>query len=149
METTTETLLNLPTWKLIELPKIKDRRGNLTFVEGLNHIPFEIRRTYYLYDVPGGESRGAHAHKELQQFMVAISGSFEVLLSNGVTQERFHLNRPFMGLLIPSKTWRVLENFSSGGVCLVLASLPYTEEDYIRDYDEFLSIHGLSGPKNG
>lgn len=132
-----------PGWKLFELPKIKDSRGNLTFVESQNHIPFEIKRTYYLYDVPGGESRGAHGHKHLEQLMIAISGSFEVVLSDGINQERFHLNKPFMGLYIPPKTWRVLENFSSGSVCLVLASLPYSEDDYLRNYNDFLKYIAL------
>lgn len=133
----------VPNWKTIELPKIKDSRGNLTFIEGNHHIPFEIQRTYYLYDVPGGESRGAHGHKKLEQLIVAISGSFEVVLSNGQVQERFQLNKPFVGLYVPSRTWRTLENFSSGSVCLVLASLPYSEEDYLRDYSDFLKYISL------
>lgn len=132
-----------PLWKLIELPKIADSRGNLTFIENQRHIPFDTRRVYYLYDIPGGESRGAHGHKALEQLMIAVSGSFEVVLSDGKNEERFSLNRPFQGLYIPPKTWRILENFSSGSVCMVLASLPYSEEDYIRNYDDFLKYAGL------
>ena len=123
--------------KIIELQKITDRRGNLTFIEENRHIPFEIKRVYYLYDVPGGEARGGHAHKHLQQFMIAASGSFDVIVDDGVNRERFHLNRSYYGLYIPPMIWRELNNFSSGSVCLVLASSYYDEEDYIRDYETF------------
>jgi len=124
--------------KLIELPKITDPRGNLTFIEGNGHVPFSIERVYYLYDVPGGSDRGAHAHKELQQFIVAMSGSFDVVLDDGVEQKRFHLNRSYYGLYVCPMMWRYLDNFSSGGVCMVLASRHYDESDYIRDYEKFM-----------
>lgn len=126
--------------RLIELPKITDPRGNLTFVEGGNHIPFEIKRAYYLYDVPGGSDRGAHAHKNLHQFVIAMSGSFDIVLDDGDRQRRFHLNRSYYGLYVCPMMWRTLDNFSSGGVCMVLASERYDESDYIRDYDEFINI---------
>ena len=123
--------------RLIELPRVEDRRGNLTFIEENRHIPFEIKRVYYLYDVPGGESRGGHAHKQLQQFIIAANGSFDVVLDDGSSKERYHLNRSYYGLYIPSMVWRELDNFSSGSVCLVLASEYFDEQDYIRDYDVF------------
>jgi dTDP-4-dehydrorhamnose 3,5-epimerase-like enzyme len=123
---------------LIELPKIVDPRGNLSFIEGGRHVPFEIRRVYYLYDVPGGEARGGHAHRELNQLLIAASGSFTVVLDDGHGQQRITLNRPDRGLRITPGIWRELEDFSSGAVCLVLASHPYDEADYIRDYEEFL-----------
>lgn len=125
-------------WRLIDLPKISDPRGNLTFIENNSHIPFEMKRVYYLYDVPGGETRGGHAHKTLEQFMIAASGSFDVILDNGYERERFFLNRSYYGLYIPRLVWREIENFSSGSVCLVLASDYYDESDYYRDYQEFL-----------
>lgn len=125
--------------KLIELPKVNDPRGNLTFIESMGHIPFEIKRVYYLYDVPGGSDRGAHAHKTLHQFVVAMSGSFDVVLNDGDRQHRFHLNRSYYGLYICPMMWRYLDNFSSGSVCMVLASEHYDEIDYIRDYQEFLA----------
>lgn len=129
--------------RIIELPKVADPRGNLTFVEGGNHIPFEIRRVYYLYDVPGGSDRGAHAHRSLHQFVVAMSGSFDIVLHDGDRQRRFHLNRSYFGLYICPMMWRTLDNFSSGGVCMVLASTVYDAADYIRDYDQFLTLaHG-------
>lgn len=124
--------------KLIQLPKVSDPRGNLTFVEGSRHIPFGIKRVYYLYDVPGGETRAGHAHKELEAFIIAVSGSFEVILDDGTHRKSFFLNRSYYGLYIPKMVWRELENFSSGSVCLVLASEIYDESDYYRDYDEFL-----------
>lgn len=124
--------------KIIELPKISDAKGNLTFIEGLTHIPFEIKRTYYLYDVPGGSIRGSHAHKNLHQFLVAMSGSFDIVLFDGFHEKRFHLNRSYYGLYISPLMWRTLDNFSSGSVCMVLASEPYEETDYIRDYKEYL-----------
>lgn len=129
--------MNLSKCKIIELPKITDVRGNLTFIEQHNHVPFEIKRVYYLYDVPGGETRGGHAHKQLQQFIVAAMGSFDVILDDGFEKKRFHLNRSYYGLYIPRMVWRELDNFSSGSVCLVLASELYDREDYIRDYQTF------------
>ncbi|EAP78450.1 hypothetical protein ISM_09135 [Roseovarius nubinhibens ISM] len=122
----------------IDLPKIQDSRGNLTFLEGDAHIPFDIKRVYYLYDVPGGSDRGAHAHRNLHQFMIAMSGSFDLVLSDGVKEQRFHLNRSYFGIYICPMMWRYLDNFSSGAVCLVLASERYDEMDYIRDHDQFL-----------
>lgn len=123
--------------KIISLPKIEERRGNLSVIEK-DIIPFEIKRVYYLYDVPAGAERGGHAHKNLQQFLVALSGSFDVILNDGNTETTITLNKPYEGLLIKNKTWRELKNFSSGAVCLVLASEVFKEEDYIRDFDEFL-----------
>ena len=124
--------------RIIELPKIEDPRGNLTFVEADSHIPFAIQRVYYLYDVPGGSERGSHAHRELHQFIIAMSGSFDVVLEDGKQSARFHLNRSYYGLYVPPMMWRTLDNFSSGSVCMVLASARYTEADYIRDHDEFM-----------
>ncbi|MCE5298667.1 MAG: FdtA/QdtA family cupin domain-containing protein [Methanoregulaceae archaeon] len=124
--------------EIFKLPKITDYRGNITFIEGQRHIPFMIKRVYYLYDVPGGEARGGHAHRQLEQFIISASGSFDVITHDGSEQTRFHLNRPYYGLYIPSMTWRELENFSSGSVCLVLASEYFDQADYIRDFDEFV-----------
>jgi hypothetical protein len=126
--------------RLVELPKITDPRGSLTFVEGGGHIPFDIKRVYYLYDVPGGSDRGAHAHKNLHQFVTAMSGSFDIVLDDGDRQRRFHLNRSYYGLYVCPMMWRSLDNFSSGAVCMVLASERYDESDYIRDYDEFINL---------
>ena len=123
---------------IIHLPKINNRAGNITAVENNINIPFDVQRVYYLYDIPGGEGRGGHAHKELQQFIVAVSGAFDVLLDDGVNKKVIHLDRPFIGLHIVPGIWRELLNFSSGSVCLVMASHKYDEKDYIRDYDEFL-----------
>jgi hypothetical protein len=129
--------------KLIDLPRIIDTRGNLTFVEGGAHIPFAIERVYYLYDVPGGAERGGHAHKSLEEFIVAMSGSFDVLLDDGQEKKRFHLNRSYYGLYTATMIWRELDNFSSGSVCLVLASSRYDESDYIRDYETYLAAKRL------
>ncbi|MDX2479903.1 MAG: FdtA/QdtA family cupin domain-containing protein [Desulfuromusa sp.] len=125
--------------KIIELPKITDPRGNLTFVESGGHIPFDIRRVYYLYDVPGGAERGGHAHKELSQLIIAMSGSFDVVLDDGSGKKRFHLNRSYYGLYVCPMIWRELDNFSSGSVSMVLASNRYDEADYYRDYDGYLA----------
>jgi hypothetical protein len=122
---------------LINLPKIVDCRGNLTFIEGDNHIPFAIQRVYYLYDVPGGSERGGHAHKELHEFIIAMSGSFDVILGDTYQQKRIHLNRSYYGLYICPMIWRELDNFSSGSVCMVLASTRYDESDYYRDYAQY------------
>jgi len=124
--------------RLIKLPKITDPRGNLTFVEEGRHIPFDIRRVYYIYDVPGGDSRGAHAHRHLHQILIAVSGSFDVVLDDGKERTRVTLNRPFVGLHIPPLIWHELGNFASGSVCLSLASDYYDEADYLRVYQEFL-----------
>jgi dTDP-4-dehydrorhamnose 3,5-epimerase-like enzyme len=124
--------------RIMNLPKISDPRGNLTFVEADRHVPFSIQRVYYLYDVPGGAERGGHAHRALHQFIVAMSGSFDVVVDDGKSKRSFHLNRSYYGLHIPPMIWRELSNFSSGSVCLVLASAYYDESDYYRDYDEFL-----------
>jgi hypothetical protein len=125
--------------KIINLPKIPDARGSLSFIEAGKHIPFEIKRVFYLYDVPGGESRAGHALKTCHQFIVAISGSFDVLLDDGVQKSRHQLNRSYYGLHIPPRVWRVLDNFSSGAVCLVLASESYEADGYFREYQEFIS----------
>jgi len=125
--------------QIIDLPKISDPRGNLSFIEGGQHIPFDIKRVYYLYDVPGGSDRGSHAHKNLHQFIVAMSGSFDVVLNDGREKKRFHLNRSYYGLYVCPMMWRELDNFSSGAVCVVLASSRYDESDYIRNYDQFVA----------
>lgn len=131
--------MNISLCKVIELPKISDPRGNLTFVEGGNQIPFDIKRVYYLYDVPGGAERGGHAHKGLSQLIIAMSGSFDVVLDQGGEKKRFHLNRSYQGLYVCPMMWRELDNFSSGSVCMVLASNIYEESDYYRDYNEYLT----------
>lgn len=123
--------------KIITLPRIQDPRGNLTFIEQSRHIPFDIQRIYYLYDVPGGESRAGHAHRTNQAFIICASGSFDVIISDGRDERRFFLNRSYYGLLVPAMLWRELENFSSGSVCIVLASQLYDEGDYIRDFEEY------------
>ena len=130
--------------KLIDLPKIEDPRGNLTVAEELSNVPFEIKRAYWVYDVPAGESRGGHAHKRLKQLVIALSGSFHVTLDNGYERKTVLLNHPWQGLLIETNTWRTLDDFSSGAVCLVLASERFEEDDYIYDYDEFLNYVGCS-----
>ena len=126
--------------KIINLPKIEDARGNLTFIEEESIIPFAIKRVYYLYDVPGGSERGGHAHIALNQIIIALAGSFDVDLDDGKTKKTFTLNRPYEGLYICPGIWRELKNFSSGSVCLVLASNLYSEDDYYRDYDQFISL---------
>jgi len=124
--------------KIIELPKISERKGAITPIYSSEHIPFNIARIYYLYDVPGGASRGGHAHKELQQLIVSVMGAFDVVLDDGNDRKHVHLDRSYNGLYIKPMIWRELENFSSGGICLVLASMPYDEDDYIRDYETYL-----------
>ena len=124
--------------RIIDLPKISDPRGNLTAIEGRQQVPFDIQRVYYLYDVPGGAERGGHAHKGLHQLIVAMSGSFDVILDAGNGKHRYHLNRSYHGLYVCPMIWREIDNFSSGSVCLVLASNHYDENDYYRDYDEYL-----------
>ena len=123
--------------RIIDFPKIHDPRGNLTFIEGIEHVPFDIKRIYYLYDVPGGAERGGHAHKKLHQVIIAISGSFDITISDGTSSKRFHLNRSYFGLYLCPMMWRELDNFSSGSVCLVLASEVYSESDYLRDFDQY------------
>jgi hypothetical protein len=130
--------MNINHCKIVELPKITDPRGNLTFIEGGDHIPFDIQRVYYLYDVPGGAERGGHAHKGLHQLIIAMSGSFDVLLDDGKQKKRVHLARSYYGLYVCPMMWRELDNFSSGSVCMVLASNKYDESDYYRDYDQFM-----------
>lgn len=126
--------------KIIELPKIKDPRGNLTFLESSNHIPFEIKRIFYVYDVPTGESRGSHAHYKLKQFIICLSGSFDVFLDDGKRKKTVHLNRPWQGLFIPPMIWSSEGNFDQGSVCLVLVSELYDPASYIRDYDLFTKL---------
>jgi dTDP-4-dehydrorhamnose 3,5-epimerase-like enzyme len=123
----------------VDLPKMSERRGALTPIYGQEHVPFEISRVYYLYDVPGGESRGGHAHKALQQLLVSVMGAFDVVVDDGQSRKTIRLDRAYFGLYIPQMIWRELINFSSGGICLVLTSLPYSEEDYVRVYDDFLN----------
>lgn len=129
--------------RIIDLPKIQDPRGNLTFIENSSQIPFDIKRVYYTYDVPGGSERGSHAHRNLHQFIIAMSGSFDVVLDDGREIKRFHLNRSHYGLYVCPMMWRLLDNFSSGAVCLVLVSDFYSESDYIRDYKTFLAAVGM------
>lgn len=123
--------------KLLELPKIADPRGNLTFIEGDSHIPFIINRVYWIYDVPGGQVRGGHAFKLQQEFIVALSGSFEVIVDNGTNQQTFFLNRSYYGLYIPSGLWRQMQNFSTNSLAMVLSSTPFSEDDYIREYEDY------------
>lgn len=125
---------------IVVLPKITDPRGNLSFVEQLNHIPFEIKRTYWIYDVPGGESRGGHAFKTNQEFIIALSGSFEVIVDDGIQRSFFCLNRSYFGLFVPSGLWREITNFSTNSVALEFGSIQYDECDYIRDYNTFLEL---------
>ena len=130
--------MSLDGCRLMDLPKIQDTRGNLTFIESSRHIPFEIKRVFYIYDIPGGESRAAHALKTCHQFIIAMSGSFDVVLEDGLLKKTYQLNGPYYGLYIPPMTWREINNFSSGSVCLSLASEMYDEKSYYRDYQEFL-----------
>ncbi len=132
------TPITLQDCKLIDLPKMSDPRGNLTFIEGERHIPFPIKRVFYLYDVPGGADRGGHALKTCHQFLIAMSGSFDVILYDGKEKQRIHLNRSYHGLHIPPMIWREMDNFSSGSVCLALASTGYEAGDYYRDYNDYL-----------
>jgi WxcM-like, C-terminal len=128
--------------RIIEFPRIQDRRGNLTFVEGGRHVPFDIKRVYYLYDVPGGAARAGHAHKDLQQILIAMSGSFDITVDDGLERKRFHVCRSYYGLYIPAMIWREIDNFSSGSVCMALASALYDEADYYRDYNTFAAASG-------
>lgn len=129
--------MNRENCRIISLPKITDPRGNLTFIEGENHIPFAIRRTYWIYDVPGGEMRGGHAYRTNQELIIAVSGSFDVVVDDGIHRKTHSLNRSYYGLYIPAGHWRELVNFSTNSLCLVLASGPHDESDYIRDYESF------------
>ena len=126
--------------KIVELPKFTDPRGNLSFVEQLNHIPFEIKRTYWIYDVPGGESRGGHAFRQNEEFIVALSGSFDVIVDDGTQKKSFSLNRSYYGLYVPAGLWREMENFSTNSLALEFGSMPYSPDDYVREYDEFLKL---------
>jgi dTDP-4-dehydrorhamnose 3,5-epimerase-like enzyme len=130
--------LSLSDCKIIDLPKISDSRGSLTYIEGSNHIPFDLQRVYYLYDLPEGAQRGGHAHKELQQLIIAISGSFDVILDDGSNSKTFHLNCAYQGLYVCPMIWRELNNFSANSVCMVLASRIYEESDYYREHRDFL-----------
>ncbi len=123
--------------QLVELPKFLDKRGNLSFIEEFKHVPFKIMRSYWIYDVPGGEERGAHAYKDNQEFIVSLSGSFDVSLDNGIEKLTFSLNRSYYGLYVPSGWWRTMDNFSTNSFALIMASVPYDADDYIRDYEEF------------
>lgn len=123
--------------KIYDLPKILDRRGNLSFIEECNHVPFTIERSYWIYDVPGGVTRGGHAYKENEEFIVSLSGSFDVIVDDGITRQIFSLNRSYKGLYIPKGMWRQMENFSTNSLALILASTPYDSTDYIYDYEEF------------
>ena len=123
--------------KIIKLPKVQDSRGNLTYIENNTHIPFSIERVYYLYDVPGGESRASHAHKSLHQLFIALFGSFDIVLKDGFRTKKFSLNRSYVGLYVPPMIWRTLVNFSSGSVCMVLASQKYDESDYFRNWSDY------------
>lgn len=134
-----ENYMGIDECRIIQLPKVSDPRGNLSFIESNRHMPFDIKRIFYLYDVPGGETRAGHANIKLQQLIVAMSGSFDVALDDGYQKRRFHLNRSYFGLYIPGMIWREIDNFSSGAVCTVLASDFYDASDYYRDYDEFLA----------
>lgn len=132
--------MSIDSIKLIELPRFLDKRGNLSFVEQLNHIPFEIKRTYWIYDVPGGEARGGHAFRQNQEFIVALSGAFDVVVDDGHNKKVFTLNRSYYGLYVPAGLWRTMENFSTNSLALEFGSMHYDKEDYIRDYKTFLNL---------
>jgi len=134
---------NLNDVRLIVLPKIENPKGNLSFIEENSHIPFKIKRTYWIYDVPGGQIRGGHAFKKQQEFIVALSGSFDVIINDGINQKTFSLNRSYYGIYIPEGLWRHIENFSTNALAVVLSSTSYSEKDYIRDYNEYMLIKGL------
>jgi hypothetical protein len=125
--------------KLIDLPKIIDERGNLSFFEEMNHVPFAIKRTYWIYDVPGGESRGSHAFKNSEEFIVSLSGSFDIVIHDGTSEKKFSMNRSYYGLYLPKLVWRTLENFSTNSLALIVSSSEYNDSDYIRNFDEFLT----------
>jgi hypothetical protein len=126
--------------EILQLPRIRDPRGNLTFAQSFDQLPFELKRAYWTYDVPGGEGRGGHSHREMSQVLIAVSGSFDVEVSDGYTWRTYTLNKPFEGLLLPPGLWSTLVNFSSGAVCLALASTDFAESDYVREYDEFVRL---------
>lgn len=125
---------------IINLPKVQDPRGNLSFIQNADHVPFDIARVYWIYDVPGGKERDGHAFRTQQELIVALSGSFDVVLHNGISEERYHMSRSYYGLYVPAMTWRRLDNFSTNSVALVLSSTIYDEDDYIRDFDTFKSL---------
>ena len=125
---------------IIQLPKFLDARGNLSFLEQLNHIPFEIKRTYWIYDVPGGECRGGHAYKENEEFIVSLSGSFDVIIDDGKNRKTFTLNRSYYGLYVPKGLWREMDNFSTNSLALIVSSTKYRKDDYVRNYDEFINL---------
>ena len=133
-------MVNIDNVKIIELPKFADPRGNLSFVEQLNHIPFEIKRTYWIYDVPGGESRGGHAFRQNHEFIIALSGAFDVIVDDGSQKKQFSLNRSYYGLYVPAGLWREMENFSTNSLALEFGSEHYSKEDYIRDYELFKKL---------
>lgn len=141
------TISSIDNCRLIELDRHHHENGNLTVVEGCNQLPYELNRAYYLYDIPGGEERGGHSHRECAEFLVAISGSFDVTIDDGINQRVVSLNRPYRGLLIEPGIWRVLHNFSSGAVCLVLSSHHFSEQDYVRNYDEFIELTAIKREK--
>jgi dTDP-4-dehydrorhamnose 3,5-epimerase-like enzyme len=128
--------------RLIDLPVVEERRGNLTYVESGRHVPFELKRVYYLYDVPGGAERGGHAHRALHQLIIAMSGAFDVHVTDGTERRTFRLSRSYQGLYLPPMIWREIDNFSGGSVCMVLASEYYDEDDYFRNFDNFLAVAG-------
>ena len=134
-------MTNLNAVRVIDIPKILDERGNLSFIEELNHIPFQIKRTYWIYDVPGGEVRGGHAYKTLHEFIVALSGSFDVVLDDGIAKKTYSLNRSYYGIYVPNMIWRSIENFSTNSLCMILASADYDENEYVRDYEAFIKVN--------
>jgi len=137
--------MNISGVKLLDIPKILDKRGNLSYVEGTNHIPFIIERCHWIYDVPGGEKRGGHAYLNNQEFIVALSGSFDVIVNDGNEDKTYHLNRPYFGLYIPAMYWRQMENFSTNSLALVISSIPYDANDYIRELSEFKKMKKHEG----